>query len=117
MRCSIMAKPPWIMAWETITRSIEAQLTPAFSPLYYKWLKSFIDSTFTPTRMNPFLDQLLNTSLAQGTIDTMKAFNTAQVSNVLAQIPLTLTVSNTLTITSGYPRTTNPTVALFGTAN
>src|SRR5439155_26848768 len=82
--------------------------TPEFAPLYYKWLKTFIDSTFTPAKMNRFLDQQLNTYLAQGTIDTLKAFNTAQVSNVLAQIPLTLTVSNTLTVTSGYPRTTSP---------
>jgi len=91
--------------------------TPEFAPLYFKWLKTFIDSTFTPAQMNPLLDQLLNTYLAQGTIDTMKAFNTAQVSNVLAQIPLTLTISNALTVTSGYPRTTTPTVALFGTAS
>jgi len=74
--------------------------TPEFAPLYFKWLKTFIDSSFTPTQMNPFLDQLLNTYLAQGTIDTMKAYNTAQVSNVLAQMPLALTVSNRRGVTS-----------------
>ena len=47
----------------------------------------------------------------------MKAFNASQVNWVLSQIPLALTVSNSLTLQSGYPRTTIPTVALFGTAN
>jgi hypothetical protein len=91
--------------------------TPEFAPVYFKWLKAFVDSTFTPSQMNLLLDQTLNTYLAQPTIDTMKAFNAAQVSNVLAQIPLSLTVSNTLTVQSGYPRSTTPTVSLFGTAN
>lgn len=91
--------------------------TPQFAPLYYKWLKTYIDSTFTPAQMNPVLDQLLNTYLPQGTINTMKAFNASQVSWVLSQIPLTLTVTNNLPIQNGYPRTTSPTVALSGGAN
>ena len=91
--------------------------TPAFAPSYYRWLKTYADTTFAPAQMNPLLDQLLNSFVPQGTIDTMKAFNAAQVSYVLSQIPLTLTVSNSLTVQSGYPRTTTPSVTLTGTAN
>jgi hypothetical protein len=91
--------------------------TPAFAPTYYRWLKTYADTAFSPAQMNPLLDQLLNNFVPQGTIDTMKAFNAAQVSYVLSQIPLSLTVSNTLPIQSGYPRTTTPSVNLTGTAN
>jgi hypothetical protein len=91
--------------------------TPAFAPSYYRWLKTYADTTFAPAQMNPLLDQLLNSFVPQGTIDTMKAFNAAQVSYVLSQIPLNLTASNSLTVQSGYPRTTTPSVTLSGTAN
>jgi len=91
--------------------------TPQFAPLYYKWLKAYADSTFVPAHMNLLLDQLLNSYVPQGTIDNMKAFNAAQLTNVLAQIPLALTVSNSLPLQNGFPRTTTPTVTLFGTAN
>ncbi len=62
--------------------------TPAFAPSYYRWLKTYADTAFAPAQMNPLLDQLLNGFVPQGTIDTMKAFNAAQVSYVLSQIPL-----------------------------
>jgi hypothetical protein len=91
--------------------------TPAFAPSYYRWLKTYADTAFSPAQMNPLLDQLLNSFVPQGTIDTMKAFNAAQVSYVLSQIPLALAVSNSLTVQSGYPRTTTSFVTLTGTAN
>src|SRR5204863_10120777 len=83
----------------------------------YEWLKSYIDTAVASSQVNAFLDQLLNAYLTQGTIDVMKGFNTAQVSNVLAQIPLTLTISCALPVVSGYRQTTSPTAALYGTAN
>ncbi len=91
--------------------------TPAFAPSYYRWLKTYADTAFSPAQMNPLLDQLLNSFVPQGTIDTMKAFNAAQVSYVVSQIPLTLTVSTGLAVQSGYPHTTTPSVTLSGTAN
>ncbi|MDB6110280.1 MAG: hypothetical protein JWR69_2030, partial [Pedosphaera sp.] len=91
--------------------------TPEFAPLYYKWLKTLADTTFAPAQMNPLLDQLLNSFVPQATIDTMKAFNAAEVSYVVSQIPLTLSVSNALVVQSGFPRTTSPTAALTGGAN
>ena len=91
--------------------------TPEFAPIYYKWLKKYGDSFFTPSHMNPLLDQTLNSFVPQATIDNMKAFNASQLNWVLSQIPLTLTATNSLSVQSGYPRTTTPTVALSGTAN
>jgi hypothetical protein len=91
--------------------------TPEFSRVYYHWLKTLADTAFAPAQMNPLLDQLLSAYAPQNILDNMKAYNAAQVSYVLSQIPLALTVSNSLAVQSGYPRTTSPTVSLFGTAN
>jgi len=62
--------------------------------------------------MDPLLDQLLNGFVPQATIDTMKAFNASHVGYVVSQIPLSLVVSNNLTINNGYPYTTSATVSL-----
>jgi hypothetical protein len=91
--------------------------TPQFAPLYYKWLKRYADTLFSPAQMNTLIDQVLGGYVPQGTLDNMKAFNASQVSWVLSQIPLTLTVSNSLAVQSGFPRTTTPSVTLFGTGN
>lgn len=91
--------------------------TAAFAPIYFKWLKAYADSAFAPSQMNPLLDQLFTGYLPQQSIDNMKAFNAAQVSWVLSQFPLALTISNNLSQVSGYPHTTTSTVTLFGTAN
>jgi len=91
--------------------------TPEFAPVYYRWLKTLADTSFAPAQMNPLLDQLLNAYVPQATIETMKAFNAAQVSYVLSQIPLSLVVTNSLALQNGYPRTTIPSVALTGGAN
>jgi hypothetical protein len=91
--------------------------TPEFAPVYYRWLKTLADTTFSPAQMDPLLDQLLNTFVAQSTIDIMKAYNAAQVGYVLSQIPLTLTVQSGLAVSGGYPRATTSTTTLFGSAN
>jgi hypothetical protein len=91
--------------------------TPEFAPVYYRWLKTLAETEFAPAQMNPLLDQLFVGYLPQVNIDNMKAYNAAQVSYVLSQIPLSITISNNLTVQSGYPRTTLSTVTLFGTAN
>ena len=56
-------------------------------------LKSLGEGIFSPTEMNIFLDQLLNTFVPAGTVNSMKSFNAARVSYVLSQIPLTLSVT------------------------
>ena len=43
--------------------------TPEFAPIYYRWLKTLAETTFSSARMNPLLDQLLNTFVAQTTIE------------------------------------------------
>ncbi len=91
--------------------------TPQFAPVYYRWLLTYATNAFAAANMNPLLDQLFKTYLPQGTIDNMKAFNTAEVNWVLSQIPLNLTVSSGLTVQSGYPRTTAGSVNLTGSAN
>ncbi|PYK99745.1 MAG: hypothetical protein DME19_07605, partial [Verrucomicrobia bacterium] len=91
--------------------------TPEFAPIYYRWLKALAETTFSPAEMNPLLDQLLNTYLPQTAIDTMKAFNGAQVSWVLSQIPLTLTAQSGLPVTDGYPHSTTAIATLSGSAN
>jgi len=91
--------------------------TPEFAPIYFKWLKNYCDTVFSPARMNAMLDQLFLGYLPQANIDTFKAYNASQVDYIRAQIPLTLTVSSTLPQSGGYPYTTTPTVALSGQAN
>ena len=91
--------------------------TPQFAPLYYYWLQHDATNTFASGMMNPLLDQLFQGYLPQATIDTMKAFNAAQVNWILSQIPLTLSVASNLPALSGYQRTTNSTISLTGSAN
>ncbi|HWI59991.1 MAG TPA: lamin tail domain-containing protein, partial [Bacillota bacterium] len=90
---------------------------PAFAPIYYKWLKTYADTAFSPAQMNPLLNQLFSGYLPQGNIDNFKAYNASQVSWVLSQIPLSLSISNGLARSNSFPYTTSATVALFGTAN
>src|SRR5262249_21164405 len=91
--------------------------TPEFAPVYFRWLKTYADTIFAPAQMNALIDQLLKDYVPDGNLATLKAYNAAQVNWVVSQIPLTLTVANSLTVSNGYPRTTSPTVALRGTAN
>ncbi|HEY5913715.1 MAG TPA: lamin tail domain-containing protein [Verrucomicrobiae bacterium] len=91
--------------------------TPEFAPLYFKWLKNYCDTVFSPARMNPLLDQLLTGYVPQGNIDLFKAYNAAQVNYILSLVPLNLTVSDSLPHANNFPYTTSPTTALFGKGN
>jgi hypothetical protein len=91
--------------------------TPEFAPLYFKALRTMAETAFSPAQMNPFLDRLLGSTVPQGTIDNMKAYNAGQVDWVLSQIPMGLTVSNNLSLLNSYPRTTTASVPLFGAAD
>jgi CotH protein/lamin tail-like protein len=88
-----------------------------FVPAYFRHLKELAETTFAPERMNPLLDQLLTDYVDATTIANMKAFNASHRDYVLSLLPLTLTAQSDLPVTSGYPRTTTPTVVLFGGAN
>jgi hypothetical protein len=89
--------------------------TPEFVRLYYKLLKDLAETTFSPAQMDPFLEQLLSDHVPAVTINTMKAFNAAQASNVLARIPLELTAVSALPLQNGYYYTTIPSAALHPT--
>lgn len=91
--------------------------TPQFAPVYFKWLKFYADTAFSPAQMNPFIDQLLAGYVPQGNLDMFKAYNASQVSYILSQIPLSLTISSSLPLSASFPYTTVPTVTLFGKAN
>jgi len=91
--------------------------TPEFAPIYYRWLKALAETSFSPSKINPLLDQLLAGYAPLATVDAMKAFNASHVNYVLSQIPLTLTVASGLPVTNGYPRSTVATTTLSGSAN
>ncbi len=93
---------------------------PRHAPIFFSELKRLCDTTFNPSQLNPLLDQLL-TGWGVGpdatTIGNMKNYAANRRLVVLSQIPLTLTVSNTLTTLSNYLYTTAANVTLFGTAH
>ena len=91
--------------------------TPEFAPVYFQWLKTYADTLFSPAELNRLIDKHLVGWAPEDRISNLKAFNIGQISNVLSQVPLTLTISNSLAQVSGYPYTASSTVTLFGTAN
>ena len=90
---------------------------PSFAPVYYRTLKTLAETAFSPERMNPLLDQLFQGYLPQANIENMKAFNASRVAFVLSQFPQTLSVSNALPMSNGYPRASVATVSLAGEAD
>ncbi len=92
----------------------------AFVPLFFGELKRLCDTVFHPDQLNPLFDQML-TGWGVGpnatTINNMKTWAYNRRAVVLSQIPLNLTVSNTLSPQNGYFYTTSPNVTLFGSAN
>jgi hypothetical protein len=94
---------------------------PEFAPLYYEQLEQLAATIFDPAQINPVLDQLAQSfppgAELDSAIENMKSFNAAQVAYVLSLIPLNLTVSSSLPVQSGYPRSTAATASLQGQAN
>ena len=91
-----------------------------FAPVFYAELKHLCDTVFSPEELNSLFDQMLNgwgNGPTTVTIDMMKTHAQNRRSVVLSQIPLTLTVSNTLTSASGFLFTTTPNVTLFGSSH
>src|SRR5207244_1844923 len=91
---------------------------PEFLPIYYRYLRDLCHTTFAPTNLNLLLDQIKSQFDANPALDTaienMKNYNASQVAFVLSQFPQSLTVSNNLTVSNGFPRSTSATVELFG---
>ena len=90
---------------------------PAFVPRYFAMLKQLANTAFTPSQMDPLLDQWLADWVPGDYIQSMKDFVVQRRASVLSQIPLSLTVISGLPLTSGYPRTTSSTTSLSGKAH
>jgi uncharacterized repeat protein (TIGR02543 family) len=90
---------------------------PVFVRQYYAELVDLIETTFSSERLNPLLDQLLKGWVPQSMLNEIKLKMAERVANVLQQIPLTFSISSSLPVSNGYPRTTTSTAALYGKAN
>ncbi len=91
--------------------------TPAFAPVYFAWLRNLGETAFSPAELNPVIDQVLGDYVPTTVSSNLKTFNAAHVRNVLSQIPNTLSVSNSLPIQDGWPRTSVGSVPLVGRAD
>ena len=90
---------------------------PAFAPLYYEELHRLATTVFSGPQLNPLFDQFLGSFVPGTIIASMKGFASNRVNAVLAQIPMSLRITNTLAISNGFARATTPTIALTGAAN
>lgn len=91
-----------------------------FAPVFFAELKRLTETVFTPAEISSTFDQMLSgwgNGPTLNTINAMKNHAINRRANVIAQIPLTLTVTNNLPITSGYAFTTTPSVTLFGSSH
>ena len=87
------------------------------APRYFAMLNQLANTTFASNSINPVLDQSLGGWVPASYIQSMKDTAARRRTNVLAQIPLALTVQSTLPVTSGYPRSTLAATTLSGKAN
>ncbi len=91
-----------------------------FAPIFFSELKRLADTAFNPAELNPLVDEML-TGWGNGpttvTINAMKNHAANRRANVLAQIPLTLTVSTALALSNGLPYTTTANAILFGVSH
>lgn len=90
---------------------------PDIAPRYYATLKRLADTTFASASLGTVLDQALGGWVPANFIQSMKDAAATRRTNVLAQIPLTLTAQSGLAVNSGYPRTTSAVTSLSGKAN
>jgi hypothetical protein len=90
---------------------------PQIAPRYYATLKQLAEGTFAPAQIGLALDQVLGGWVPDSYLQTMKAVAEQRRTNVLGQIPLSLSVTSSLAVTSGYRRTTTSTTTLTGGAN
>jgi len=89
-----------------------------FAPIFFAQLKRLADTVFTPSQLDPLLDQLLGGwGPTTTTIDAMKTHAANRRSVVLSQIPLALTVNSALGSSNGFLYTTASAVTLFGSSH
>ena len=92
------------------------QKDPAIAPRYFATLLEMANTAFATSNLNTTLDQVLGGWVPDTYIQSMKGTAAARRAAVLAQIPMSLTVTSALTVSNGYPRTTSATTTLTGLA-
>ena len=92
------------------------QKDPAIAPRYFATLLEMANTAFATSNLDTTLDQVLGGWVPGTYIQSMKGTAAARRAAVLAQIPMSLSVTSALAVTSGYPRTTTATTALGGLA-
>lgn len=90
---------------------------PETAPLYFKELKRLCDTTFSPAQFGAMLDQTLGGWVPENVISDMKTFAATRRASILGQLPTSFTVTTSLPLSNGYPRTTVASATLRGTAN
>jgi hypothetical protein len=91
---------------------------PQILPRYYQALATMIETTFSPDKFNPLLDNVLGGFVPQGTINAMKSFQANRNAYVLSQIPRSQSVTSSLPLVNGFPQsTTGSTTQISGTAD
>ncbi len=90
---------------------------PAIAPRYYATLLELTDGVFRPDAAAAVIDQWTGGWVTEAYRSSMKDFVARRRDEVLAQIPLSLTVSNALPISGGYPVTAVPAIGLSGRAH
>ncbi len=90
---------------------------PQILPLFYQAFLDQINTFYNPQTLNPLIDSLLGSFVPAANIASMKQFVVDRTAAVLAQIPRTYTINNTLPLLNGYPRSATSRVTLTGTAD
>ncbi len=90
---------------------------PEFAPIYFRTLTNLIVTAFSQASVSATLNQHLGSWVSGGVISNMISFSGLRNAGVLAQIPLTNTITHPLAAQGGYPRTTVADVSLTGLAN
>jgi hypothetical protein len=104
----------WAMRLPVVNRFLGH---PEIAPLYYEELQRLVDTLGRPGTLNALLDQLLGDYVAPATLTSMKDYARSRSEYIASVAAVPLTISHTLPEVSGFPRTFEPTVTLFGTAD
>jgi hypothetical protein len=89
----------------------------AHVPAYYRELKRLMDTTCSPSQLDPLIDHLLGGWVPAQTIAAMKQFSVNRNNYLRSQMPANISINATLPVASGYFQSTTPTVTLSGRAN
>lgn len=91
---------------------------PEFAPVYFATLQRLADSVFAPERFAALVEHTLADLAPESVRANLKDFAARRREYVLAQIPHSLSVTNTgLALSNGYYRATSPAVSLEGRAD